>query len=93
MNPKTHTRILAIDVGGSHVKTRVFGRREMRQFDSGPQLTPGKMVELIHQLTGDWKYDAVSIGYPGVVLHGKVIAEPYNLGVRLGWLRFSQGVW
>ncbi len=87
MNPKTHTRILAIDVGGSHVKTRVFGRREMRQFDSGPQLTPGKMVELIHQLTGDWKYDAVSIGYPGVVLHGKVIAEPYNLGS--GWVGFD----
>ncbi len=82
-----HKRILAIDVGGSHVKIRVSGRREMRQFDSGPNLTPRKMVEHVHELTGDWKYDAVSIGYPGVVLHGKVIAEPYNLGP--GWVGFD----
>jgi|ERR1039458_4781222 polyphosphate glucokinase len=87
MNPKIHRRILAIDVGGSHVKTRVFGRREMRQFDSGPHLTPRKMVEQVHELTGDWKYDAVSIGYPGVVLHNKVIAEPHNLGP--GWVGFD----
>lgn len=87
MNPKIHKRILAIDVGGSHVKTRVFGRREMRQFDSGPHLTPRKMVEQVHELTGDWKYDAVSIGYPGVVMHGKVIAEPHNLGP--GWVGFD----
>jgi polyphosphate glucokinase len=87
MNPKSHKRILAIDVGGSHVKTRVFGRREMRQFDSGPHLTPRKMVEQVHELTGDWKYDAVSIGYPGVVMHGKVIAEPHNLGP--GWVGFD----
>jgi polyphosphate glucokinase len=87
MNPKIHRRILAIDVGGSHVKTRVFGRREMRQFDSGPHLTPRKMVEQVHELTGDWKYDAVSIGYPGVVMHGKVIAEPHNLGP--GWVGFD----
>ena len=87
MNPKIYKRILAIDVGGSHVKTRVFGRREMRQFDSGPHLTPRKMVEQVHELTGDWKYDAVSIGYPGVVLHGKVIAEPHNLGP--GWVGFD----
>jgi polyphosphate glucokinase len=87
MNPKIHKRILAIDVGGSHVKTRVFGRREMRQFDSGPRLTPRKMVEQVHELTGDWKYDAVSIGYPGVVMHGKVITEPHNLGP--GWVGFD----
>jgi polyphosphate glucokinase len=87
MNPKIHRRILAVDVGGSHVKTRVFGRREMRQFDSGPHLTPRKMVEQVHELTGDWKYDAVSIGYPGVVMHGKVIAEPHNLGP--GWVGFD----
>jgi polyphosphate glucokinase len=87
MNPKVPKRILAIDVGGSHVKTRVFGRREMRQFDSGPHLTPRKMVEHVHALTGDWKYDAVSIGYPGVVMHGKVIADPHNLGP--GWVGFD----
>ena len=87
MKPKQYKRILAIDVGGNHVKTRVFGRREMRQFESGPHLTPRKMVEQVHELTGDWKFDAVSIGYPGVVLHGKVVAEPHNLGP--GWVGFD----
>lgn len=85
--PKLHRRVLAIDVGGSHVKMRVFGRREMRQFDSGPHLTPRKTVELVHEITGDWRYDAVSIGYPGVVLHGKVVAEPHNLAP--GWVGFD----
>ena len=29
-------------------------------------------------------YDAVSIGYPGVVFRGRIAAEPHNLG-RAGW--------
>lgn len=82
-----HKRVLAIDVGGSHVKMRVFGRRELRQFDSGPELTPRRMVSRVHEMTGDWTYDAVSIGYPGVVLHGKVVADPHNLGA--GWVGFD----
>jgi polyphosphate glucokinase len=87
MTPKQHRRVLAIDVGGSHVKMRVFGRRELRQFESGPNLTPRQMVAKIHELTGDWTYDAVSIGYPGIVLHGKIVAEPHNLGK--GWVGFD----
>jgi polyphosphate glucokinase len=87
MLPKRHKRVLAIDVGGSHVKMRVFGRRELRQFESGPELTPRRMVARVHEMTGDWTYDAVSIGYPGVVLHGKVVAEPHNLGS--GWVGFD----
>jgi len=82
-----HKRVLAIDVGGSHVKMRVFGRRELRQFDSGPELTPRRMVSRVHEMTGDWTYDAVSIGYPGVVLHGRVVADPHNLGA--GWVGFD----
>jgi len=82
-----HKRVLAIDVGGSHVKMRVFGRRELRQFDSGPELTPRRMVSRVHEMTGDWTYDAVSIGYPGVVLHGKVATDPHNLGA--GWVGFD----
>ena len=66
MKPKRHKRVLAIDIGGSHVKMRVFGRSEMRQFDSGPTLTPRQMVARVHEVTGDWTYDAVSIGYPGI---------------------------
>jgi polyphosphate glucokinase len=80
-------RVLAIDVGGTHVKTKVSGGREIREFESGPTLTPRQMVARVRKLTEDWKYDAVSIGYPGVVVHGKIVTEPYNLG--RGWVGFN----
>jgi polyphosphate glucokinase len=87
MTPKHYRRVLAIDIGGSHVKARVFGRRELRQFESGPDLTARQMVAKVRALTEDWTYEAVSIGYPGIVLHGKVMAEPHNLG--RGWVGFD----
>ena len=79
--------MLAIDVGGSHVKVRVSNRRDVRQFESGPQLTAARMVAGVQQLVGDWKYDVVSIGYPGIVIHGKIVTEPHNLGA--GWVGFD----
>jgi len=84
---KPHRRVLAIDVGGTHVKTRVSGSREMRMFESGPAMTPRRMVSKVLRQTGDLKYDVVSIGYPGVVVHGKIITEPHNLG--RGWVGFD----
>lgn len=87
MKPKKQLRVLTIDVGGSHVKVRVSNRRAGRQFVSGPTLTAQRMVTGVHQLTGDWKYDAVSIGYPGIVIHGKILTEPHNLGG--GWVGFD----
>ena len=80
-------RILAIDVGGSHVKVRVSNLRESREFISGPALTAAQMVASVRRLIKGWKFDAVSIGYPGPVLHGKVVAEPHNLGP--GWVGFD----
>ena len=79
--------MLAIDVGGSHVKVRVSNRRDVRQFESGPELTAARMVAGVQQLVGDWKYDVVSIGYPGIVIHGKIVTEPHNLGA--GWVGFD----
>jgi polyphosphate glucokinase len=87
MQPKAQRRVLAIDVGGSHVKLRVSGRRETRGFESGPTMTPRKMVTRVRRLTADLKFDVVSIGYPGVVVHGKIVTEPYNLG--RGWVGFD----
>jgi polyphosphate glucokinase len=87
MQRKPQRRVLAIDVGGSHVKTRVSGHRDMRQIESGPAMTPRQMVSRVLKLVGDLKYDAVSIGYPGVVVHGKIVTEPYNLG--RGWVGFD----
>src|SRR5262249_58650288 len=37
--------------------------------------------------TAGWNYEAVSIGYPGPVVHGRPIAEPHNLGP--GWVGFD----
>ena len=45
------------------------------------------MVSGVNRLAADWTYDAVSIGYPGPVLRGRPIAEPYNLGS--GWVGFD----
>src|SRR2546426_1313791 len=80
-------RILVIDVGGTHVKVLASGQRTRREVESGPSMTPGRMVTAVKRLTADWRYDVVSIGYPGPVLHGRPIAEPHNLGS--GWVGFN----
>ena len=80
-------KILVIDIGGNSVKLLVTGQTDPRKFPSGPTLTPRKMVAGVLKLTEDWKYDAVSIGYPGRVRDNQPYAEPVNLG--RGWLRFD----
>jgi polyphosphate glucokinase len=79
--------VLAVDVGGTHVKILAAGQKEPRKFDSGPELTPEQMMAGVKKLAGDWKYDHVSIGYPGPVLHGQPVAEPHNLAP--GWVGFD----
>jgi polyphosphate glucokinase len=80
-------KVLAVDVGGTHVKILVSGQKEPRRFASGPTLTAKQMVSAVQKLAVDWHYDAVSIGYPGPVLRGRPIAEPRNLG--RGWVGFD----
>jgi len=79
--------VLVIDVGGTSVKCLVSGQLEPRKFASGPTMTAADMVAGVLQLIGDWNYEAVSIGYPGVIHAGKITAEPENLGP--GWLGFD----
>lgn len=80
-------RILAVDIGGTHIKVLVSGAKELRKADSGPDLRPRQMVRIVRELTEDWHYEVISIGYPGVVWHGRPIAEPLNLGP--GWVKFD----
>jgi len=80
-------KILVLDVGGSHVKCLASGRKTHVEFESGPKLTPGEMVEKVLKITRGWRFDAVSIGYPGVVHRGKPAREPHNLGP--GWVGFD----
>jgi polyphosphate glucokinase len=80
-------RILVIDVGGTHVKVLATGHQQRIEFPSGPGMTPGKMAAAVRAATAGWKYDAVSIGYPGAVVHGRPIIEPRHLGS--GWVGFN----
>jgi len=79
--------VLAVDVGGTHVKILATGQTEPRKFPSGPALTPNKMVEGVKKLAGDWRYEVVSLGYPGPVLHNRPVADPRNLAP--GWIAFN----
>src|ERR1700681_2491381 len=80
-------KILVIDVGGNHVKALATGHKDPVKIASGPKMTAKDMVRSIRKAVAGWKYDAVSIGYPGAVLHGKPVAEPRNLGA--GWVGFN----
>ena len=80
-------KTLVIDVGGTHVKVLATGHTKRVEIPSGPKMTPAKMVAAVRGATVGWKYDAVSIGYPGAVVHGRPIIEPLHLGS--GWVGFD----
>jgi polyphosphate glucokinase len=79
--------VLVVDVGGTHVKVLATGQRQHREFPSGPKLSAKQMVAGVKKVANDWRYDAVSIGYPGVVINNRPLAEPWNLGP--GWAGFD----
>lgn len=79
--------VLSIDIGGTHVKILLSGETEKREFDSGPELTPQQMVAGVKKIAKGWKYERVSIGYPGPVSRGRPVVEPHNLGP--GWVGFD----
>ena len=80
-------KVLVIDVGGTHVKILATGHKVPTKIPSGPTLTPKKMVADVLAAAADWKYDVVSIGYPGPVVDGKPTLEPHNLAP--GWVGFD----
>jgi polyphosphate glucokinase len=79
--------VLVVDVGGTHVKVLATGRRVPVKIPSGPDMTARQMVRDVRAAVRGWNYGAVSIGYPGPVLHGRIAAEPRNLGG--GWVGFD----
>lgn len=82
--------ILVIDIGGTNVKLWKIDEFDKVKFPSGKELTPKKLVDEVKNLTkntGEWKFDRVSIGYPGDVVNGHPAKEPYNLGN--GWVDFD----
>jgi polyphosphate glucokinase len=80
-------KILVIDVGGTHIKVIASGQKTPVKIPSGPKMTARKMVNLVRQVTIMWRYDVVSIGYPGPVMANRPMREPHNLGK--GWVHFD----
>jgi polyphosphate glucokinase len=80
-------RVLVVDVGGTHVKVLATGEKAAREFSSGPTLTAEQMVAGVKTAAAEWRYEVVSVGYPGPVLHGRPVVEPRHLGQ--GWVGFD----
>src|SRR5205085_3352824 len=54
---------------------------------SGKDFTPARLVDTVRALAHDWEYEAISIGYPGLVGPHGPRSEPGNLGP--GWVGFD----
>lgn len=79
--------ILVVDIGGSKVKMLASGHAEPRRIASGVNLTPERMARAVLNACKDWRFQAVSLGYPGLTgAHGPR-SEPGNLGP--GWVGFN----
>jgi polyphosphate glucokinase len=82
-------RVLVVDVGGTHLKILASGQQTPRKIASGPKMTARLMCNWVRKAASDWSYDVAALGYPGPVVHGKPLHEPYNLGK--GWVGFDYG--
>jgi predicted NBD/HSP70 family sugar kinase len=80
-------KILVVDVGGNNIKLLATGHQVPRKVPSGQDLTPARMMAGIRKTIPDWKWDVVTVGYPGAVKNGRPALEPKNLGE--GWVRYN----
>jgi polyphosphate glucokinase len=79
-------KVLVIDIGGTNVKVASTDKRDSIKIASGPTMTAALMAQQVLAATEGWKYDGISIGYPGPVVHDHPLAEPHNLAP--GWIDF-----
>jgi predicted NBD/HSP70 family sugar kinase len=80
--------ILVVDIGGFRVKLGMRGT-PVHSVTTPTLMTPEQLVRVTAEATGNWKYDHVSIGYPGPVRDNHPVREPVNLGG--GWVDFDFG--
>jgi len=80
-------KILVVDIGGNNVKVGAAGRKEPLKIPSGSEMTAARMAADVRKAVAGWKYDVISIGYPGAVKNGRPAREPRNLAG--GWMRFD----
>jgi predicted NBD/HSP70 family sugar kinase len=80
-------RILVLDIGGTHVKAYLSGDEKEVKVPSGPKMTPQRMVRKIKEKLKGRPFDVIAMGYPGLVIHNRILKEPQNLGP--GWVGFD----
>ena len=80
-------KILVIDVGGNNCKMLLSGQAEPRRFPSGSDFNPKAMVKGVLEMTKDWAFDVVAIGFPAPCTDAGPKLEPVNLGK--GWVGFD----
>jgi len=84
---KTPQRILVIDVGGTNLKVACSGHADTLKIPSGPKMGAAQMARDVKKAARGWGYQAVSVGYPGMVVNGRPVHEPHNLAP--GWVGFD----
>jgi len=82
---ESNGNILAIDIGGSHIKCTILnpeGEAQInyRKLVTPGQASPGNVIDTIRKLINDLPdYEKVSVGFPGYIRNGIVFTAP-NLG-------------
>ncbi|HMD31226.1 MAG TPA: ROK family protein [Candidatus Acidoferrales bacterium] len=84
---KSVKNVLVLDIGGTNVKVAATGHPEPVKIPSGTEMTAARMVAEVKKAVKGWDYQAVSIGYPGMVADNHPMHEPRNLGP--GWMGFD----
>ena len=78
----TSGNILAIDIGGSHIKGTILNsageqQTEYKKFVTPPHVTAPGVIDIIKQIEKDMpRYEKVSVGFPGYVRNGIVYTAP-----------------
>jgi len=94
MENSTHDlKILAIDIGGSHIKATILDRsgtliKDYERMETPVPANPANVLQVIRTLVQNFpEYDRVSVGFPGYVKQGIIKTAP-NLGTE-AWKDFN----
>ena len=85
--PPKSPKVLVVDVGGTNVKMRATGQKDVTKIPSGPTMSASKAVDIVKRASRGWDFDRISLGYPGPIINGRPLREPHNLGG--GWVGFD----